>query len=175
MLLAIKYLLFCLLGARIQRYLRYPDPLIEIRFHTKNHFIFNHVLKAQQTRKTVPKASNNNKKSTPKSIQHDFCEKLILAIPSLRKPWIWNPKHRWPGNKPETTIETSSLGTQQTFKIKPRNHSKINKNPVPDHLVSILLLPWSSSVVPRRQNGPQGAPQVPKWSPRVPKWSHRAA
>ena len=34
-----------------------------------------------------------------------------------------------------------------------RNHSKIDQNPVTGNFVSILLLPWSSRVVPRCQNG----------------------
>ena len=48
---------------------------------------------------------------------------------------------------------------------KPRHHSQINKNPVICNLVSILLLPWSSRVVRRCQNGSgcsRGAKMIPR-------------
>ena len=50
-------------------------------------------------------------------------------------------------------MEMSSLGAQKAFKIRSQKHPKINENPVPDSLESILLLPWSSKVLPRCQNG----------------------
>ena len=61
------------------------------------------------------------------------------------------------------------------------------------NFVSILLLPWSSRVVPKCPNGlsrcsrdakmaTQGAPEVPKWLPecqkggtKAPKWQSREA
>ena len=43
-----------------------------------------------------------------------------------------------------------------------------------DHLVSILLLPWSSRVVPRCQSGPPGCSRGAKMVPRMPKWRHQA-
>ena len=42
---------------------------------------------------------------------------------------------------------------KKTFKIGFPNHPKINEKPLPDRFVSILLLRWSSMVVPRCQNG----------------------
>ena len=38
------------------------DPLLEIRFHTNNPLIFKPVFKAQETRKTAPMASKNDKR-----------------------------------------------------------------------------------------------------------------
>ena len=68
-------------------------------------------------------------------------------------------------------------------------NSKIDKNSVPGNFVSILLLPWSSRMVPRCQTGlvlprhqndyprrsrgakmvSQGAPGMQKWNPKMPK------
>ena len=61
-----------------------------------------------------------------------------------------------------------------------RNHSEIDQHPVICNFVSILLLPWSSRVVPKCKNGPprcsrdakmtpQGAPEMPKWLPECQK------
>ena len=54
--------------------------------------------------------------------------------------------------KSQTEIEISSFGAQIAFEIRSRNHFKIDEHPVLDHLVSILLLQWSS----------RGGPEVPK-------------
>ena len=128
-------------------------------------------LEAQKPRKTAPKTSTKRPKSCRKSIKHDFCEKSTFAIPSMRKPRIWSPKHQnfdseidkkvtW--KQTRRKIEISSLGIQKAIKIRSKNRSKIDGNLVPDHLMSILLLPWSSRVVPRCQNGPPGCSQGAK-------------
>ena len=54
-------------------------------------------------------------------------------------------------------IEISSLGAQKAFKIESQNQFKIDENTVLDPLVPILLLPWTSEVLRKCQNGPQGA------------------
>ena len=51
-------------------------------------------------------------------------------------------------------IAISSLNAQKAFKIGSQNQLKTKENPVPNHLVSILLLPWSSKVLSRCQIGP---------------------
>ena len=66
---------------------------------------------------------------------------------------------------------------------KSRYHSKINQHIVICSFVSILLLPWSSRVVPevpkwrpkvlrKCQNGPQSSSRVAKMAPRISKRSH---
>ena len=130
---------------------------------------------AQKTRKTVPKASKKKPNSIPNSIKIDFCEKLILAILSTRKPRNWslerrqiaseiNKKMTWKQTRKQ--IEKSSLGIRRAYKIESQNQFKINENHAPDHLVSILLFPWSSRVVPGCQNGPPGCPRGAKMVPR---------
>ena len=56
-------------------------------------------------------------------------------------------------------IEISSLGAKTAFANQSQINetSQINENPLPDSFESILLLPCSSKVLPRCQNGPQGA------------------
>ena len=49
-------------------------------------------------------------------------------------------------------MEMSSPNAQKSLKIKSQNQQKINDDPVLVPLVSILLFPWSSKVLPRCQN-----------------------
>ena len=72
-------------------------------------------------------------------------------------------------------IKISSLGVQKAFKFRSQKQSKIDENPVPDHLASILLLPWSSRVVPKCQDGPPGCSQDAKTVPQAVKLEARMA
>ena len=44
--------------------------------------------------------------------------------------------------------------------MESQHHPGIDGKPVPDHFASILLIVWSSRVVPRCQNGPLGCSRV---------------
>jgi hypothetical protein len=53
------------------------------------------VSKAQRAINIAPKSTRKQNKSTPLSSSHqiaDFCEKLFIAIPSLRTPSCGSPK-----------------------------------------------------------------------------------
>ena len=113
--------------------------------------------------KLTPKAPKKHQSSGSKFTKNEFGEKLIFAIPSMQKPRIRMPETR----NFDTEINKKTFWDQARKKMKfwaswiqkaPinrfQNHPKIDENPAPDHFVSILLLSWSSKVVPRCQNGP---------------------
>ena len=56
------------------------------RVTLEKHSIFKPVSKAAEVRKTVPEAAEKTLKSTLDSFKHDFCENMVSAIPSIRKP-----------------------------------------------------------------------------------------
>ena len=113
----------------------------------------------------------------------------------MRKPRFGSPKPRKSCQKSlKKNIETN-LNIQRFLKHfgpenrhKTINQPKIDKNHVISNFVSILLLPCSSRVVPRCENGlpmcsrdakmgPHGGSEVPKWLPecqkggtKAPKW-----
>ena len=131
----------------------------------KVHLFLKLFWRHRKTGKSAPKAPKKKKNSGSKLTKNAFGEKLIFAIPSMRKPRIRMPKTR----KLDTEINKKSFCNQARKKAKFwaswiqkatiyrfQNHPKIDENPAPDHFVSILLLSWSSKVVPRCQNGPPG-------------------
>ena len=133
--------------------------------------------------KLTPKAPKKHQSSGSKFTKNEFGSKLIFAILPMRKPRIPMPKTR----NFDTEINQKTFWDQARNKMKFRaswiqktpinrfqNHPKIDENPTPDHFVSILLLSWASKVVPRLQNGPQGATEVPKWLPGISKSRHHA-
>ena len=110
-----------------------PDPLLRIRFITKNRFIFKSVFKAQKTRKVAPKASKKHKHRFPKS-ERDFHDKSIFAIPSMRKPRFGSLKRRnfnseidkqmtW--KQARTKNEISSFLNSKANIHRSQNHPKI--------------------------------------------------
>ena len=87
-------------------------------------------------------------------------------MPSKRQPRFVSSQHRnHDSENVKNDLETS------LNKNESQNHFKIDENPVPDHLVSMLLLPWSSRGVPRCQNGRPGCSRGIKM---VSKWKHGA-
>ena len=111
-------------------------------------------------------------------------ESQFVATAPVRKPRFGSPKRRnFESEVDENMTWTQARKTNELTKInidinRSHNHSQIDPNPVIYNLESILLLQWSSRVVPRCQNGlprysqggkmaSQGAPEVPKWGPKM--------
>ena len=50
-------------------------------------------------------------------MKHHFCEKLIFAIPSLRKSRIWNPEHRHFDSEIGKKVTWKQTRTKWNFKL----------------------------------------------------------
>ena len=135
------------------------------RTQPKLHLFLNVCWGHWKTGKLASKAPKKHQNSSSKFTKNEFGEKLIFAIPSMRKPRILMPTTR----NVDTEISEKTFWDQARNKVKfwaswiqkaPinrfQNHPKIDENPAPDHSVSILLLSWAPKVVPRCQNGPPG-------------------
>ena len=108
----------------------------------------------------MPPKNNKNTSSNPQKtnsmeswiLQYSQCENLELEDPSVEIS-TQRSLEKVTRKQARNRIDISSLGTQTTFKtMSPNRPPKINEHHVPDHLVSILLLLWSTRVVPRYQN-----------------------
>ena len=102
-------------------------------------------------------------------LQYLPCENNDSEVPDIENS-SQKSINKWPGNKFENKTILNTFWTPKTDINRSRNHSKIDKNPVICNFVSILLLPWSSRVVPRCENGlpmcSRDAKMVPMVVPR---------
>ena len=87
------------------------DPKCKVRYITNNASIFKSVVKAEETKKQLPRPPTNRQKPTPRLIKNAFHGESISQKLSLRKPQLVSPKRRnfvsdfdkkCPVNKPET-------------------------------------------------------------------------
>ena len=115
---------------------------------------------------------------TSQFLQYFPPETLDLEVPSIDNKMTWE--------QARIQNEFLSIVNPKTDTNKSQNHSKIDQNPVIYHLDSILLLQWSSGVVPRYQNGhprcsrgaKMGSPNFENEAPRgtkAPNWQTREA
>ena len=87
------------LSHRIQTNLFTMDPVMPLfsgaiqdpQADLEKHLIFKPVSKTEKIRKTIPRASKKHKKSGLEPSENDFCENMVFAIPSLRKPCFAAP------------------------------------------------------------------------------------
>ena len=123
---------------------------------TKTGKIFPRLQKSYKARPRNPQKTISVNKVF---LQYLLCRSLESGAPSDEISCQKSIKKKtW--KQVRNKIEISRLGGQHNFRSQ--NHTKIDKNPVPDHFMSILLLPWSSSVVPRCQKGSPGCPRDAK-------------
>ena len=79
---------------RIQSIIFTPEPPVllfsgaiqDAQGDLEKHSIFKPVSKAEKLRKPAPRASKKHQKSSLESPINDFCENMVFAIPSTRKP-----------------------------------------------------------------------------------------
>ena len=64
----------------------FPGAIQDPQDDLKKQSIFKPVSEAEKSRKSDPKAPKKHQKSTLESPINDFCENMIFAIPSMRKP-----------------------------------------------------------------------------------------
>ena len=151
---------------------------------TKNPHVFELVFKTQKNQKSGSRGPpknhkirfrNSQKTLSVKSwfLQYFPCENLECwslwvensLQKSIQKGFWKHARKKWHVERLEVT---------KTNIDRFQNHPKIDESHAPDHLMSILLLPWSSRVPPSCQNNLQGCSRDAKMSPTISKWRHRA-
>ena len=148
-------MLLCLQRARIPRDLPNQIHFSRSGFLLKIVSFSNLFPRPKKSEKQLQQHGKNTNKSIPKFFDTDFHENSIFARPSMRKQRSGSPKHRkieleinktWLRNKLKKI--NKAFWTLKLTQNRSRNHSKFDKKSVIWHLASILLLPWSSRVVP---------------------------
>ena len=146
-----------------------PSPNIQ-QFSSVSPRRQNQQICTQSLRNSINKQTVRNHKKL--SLWTDY----FIQKPGFEKPCVQmstqNSVHKATWKRDRKEIEISNLSAPKSFKIGSRNWHKINANPIPDPLVSFLLLPWSSRVPPRCRNG---SPAGQNWSTKPPKWQPRGA
>mgnify|MGYP003325040732 CR=1 FL=1 len=75
-----------LLGSMLLSIALFSRAIQDPQGDLEKHSIFKPVSKAEKLRKPAPRASKKHQKSTLESPINDFCENMVFAIPSMRKP-----------------------------------------------------------------------------------------
>ena len=149
----------------------------------ENRWISSLFPECQKSWKLVPRAPKNKQNRFQDHQNSDFCDKLVFAIPSIRKPCL---------KIPDVRISTQKSVSKVTWKRARKQHQissprcpKSFRNAVPkscqnrwksdlDPQVSFLLLAGSPRVHPRCENGIQecqnGVTRSPKSQFWAPKW-----
>ena len=117
----------------------------------------------QKSEKLLPRLPKTMKKRSRNHKNSDFCEKVVFATPLTPKACFkssrgpdFDAKIRAKSDLKTSTKKNTDF-RPQCPKSSQNGVPKSPQNPIPDPKVSCLLFPWSPRVLPRCQNGPQGA------------------